>query len=783
MRSSALSLLGLWLLTSALCAQEDFHVPAALTDAHAILDGAGIRALQQPSSLRSGLGVQPGAEAGSHLITGPDYSALIGSRGLEFTPILGSRAPTTQQLGLSFAGVSRGAAAVPVGAERGPLHLDGMRAERSVGAGIVERFDIREAGVELSYLFPSRPLGAGDLAVTLALDSTFLEPRTTADGALEFFLDGVGGVRIGAVTGIDANGHQVAGKLRFEAGHLELSLPGDFVDGAAYPLVLDPLVGSVFPVSSDSGFATLEDTRPDLAYDVTSDLYLIVWERTFSATDSRIFARRFSSSGAAFGGIFQLSSSIKSCRNPAVANVDRADSFVVVWQCTENVLGSVYTEIQMILLEADFQAAGSAQSVANALTQDPERLNSPDVCGEGVVADSGLLADFVVVWDDDVDGRIGYRHYGFDGNGALVSTDSIKTLVSDTVLTKYGEPSIAKASGAFNRAVVVATAFNNFAPSSIRGWVMNLNGSVQGNGFTVSSSLAGDARNPDIDGFDRQWVCAWEQDDANGNSGVNATTISLPNPTGTATVATATVIASPVVLSSRDRPAVGFTFGKSWIGWRSTNFLGTPSIQLRGYDSTTCTSCEGPFTLTTSNGAEALWVAVATTTSGGAYSFDKACVAFSFTDSTGSDDLSAQFLANNAQLGTTENLGGGCGNAGTVNFTGAPSIGSSWWYNSINNLPPTTLAAFYNFSTANPGLAAPCGPCVWMPFEISGSAPIQFESGNLVAYSPAFTIPCNASLVGAQVTVQWTTLNPVASPCSAVPGFSVSDRWRATIGQ
>jgi hypothetical protein len=45
------------------------------------------------------------------------------------------------------------------------------------------------------------------------------------------------------------------------------------------------------------------------------------------------------------------------------------------------------------------------------------------------------------------------------------------------------------------------------------------------------------------------------------------------------------------------------------------------------------------------------------------------------------------------------------------------------------------------------------------------------------------TIPCNPALVGAQFVAQWTTYTPSSSACSLFPGFSLSDRWRVTIGQ
>src|SRR5690606_18013260 len=114
-----------------------------------------------------------------------------------------------------------------------------------------------------------------------------------------FSLPGVGGFRMSGVVGIDGAGARVRGGLRYEAGVLELSLPGAFVDRAALPLTLDPLVGNFVRVTTAGGD---NDRAPAVSFDATANVYLAIWTRIFSATDFDVHGQRLSRSGGLIGG-------------------------------------------------------------------------------------------------------------------------------------------------------------------------------------------------------------------------------------------------------------------------------------------------------------------------------------------------------------------------------------------------------------------------------------------------------------------------------------------------
>jgi hypothetical protein len=751
---------------------------------------SSIRAISERASLHAGVSVQPTERAGEFLVHGPRYSAALGAAGLEFTPHLGRRAPATQTLGLSFQGARRGATSLAAGALPSAYSAAAQALTRSIAPGISESWTASEAGLELSYRFDEKPAGQGDLVVELDLETTFGAPRRASASGLEFALEGVGGLSIGAVTGIDADGDRIAGRLQLIGDRLELSLPESFVESADYPLVLDPLVGNVFTVAGDTIFVSNDDSRPDAAYDASSDQYLLSWQRAISATESRIYARRVSGGGAFTSGVVQLStaSSNRQATNPAVANVNRDNKWVVAWQQREPNLftpsGAVH-EIRYVTLDSNFVVFATPSVVISSGTA-PQI--DPDVVGEGIENDAGLNADFCVVWHDTANDRIALRHFYWNSLGVFVDSDPIQALFSDNPLTlnSFSQPAVARTTGVFGQALVVAKRTTLLSTNStLSGRVFNVDGTISGPNFTVFSASGVSVNAPDVDGYDRQWVCAFEDLLSSGVQNIRAVPVSYNFSTASASVGTPVTVASGSLLLLPSAPGVGFSQGKTWIGWRSDALLGgSDALLIKGFDSATCTACEGSFTLDLSDGSGDDWIAIATPTSGGAYYDDSGLAVWSaLSPSNSTHDISAQLLENNAQGGSYQNLGGGCGNAGTLGFNGAPSIGSSWWYTFLTNLPPTTLAAFYNITTADPNLAVPCGACLWLPFEVSGASLVQFDPQLGGTASAVAVIPCKPSLVGAQVTVQWTTFNPATSPCPVYPNLSITDRWRVTIGQ
>lgn len=319
---------------------------------------AGVAASMAPTELRTvGLGLHDG-----HLLgAGPDYKVTFADEVL-FTPALGSAAPHNLPLGYRLEAVGRGDATQAVAPVAPVAVNDRVVYEHGVTTA---RYTLRADGVEQDFVFTQLPPGRGDLVVRGRV-RTELPVAFAAKARLDFAIDGIGGVRIGAVIGIDAAGRRAAGELRLAGDVLEYRLPAAFVDAATLPLVVDPLLGAITSITTINA-----DTEPDVAYDATSDTWLIVWSREFSSTNSDIRGQRVLGTGALQGGLLTIESgSTAVALEPSVGNVAMRDAFVVAWR------------------QASYSGA-----------------TAPGIHARGVVAATGALTTAVVVRSATLVGR------------------------------------------------------------------------------------------------------------------------------------------------------------------------------------------------------------------------------------------------------------------------------------------------------------------------------------------------------------------------------------------
>jgi hypothetical protein len=759
-------------------------------------------------ALHRGVGLQELPDAAGWRFNGPDYGATVNRDGFALTPFLGARAERTQNVRLAVQSIERGGHALVEGASAAPFEAQGTRVTRLLAPGLVERFDGREDGVELSYVFAQEPAGDGDLVVRLDLSGTFTDPTFASDTRIDLRHVGehgdAGGVTIGAVTGIDANGATVRGRLVFDGDDVLFVLPDAFVDAAAYPLVLDPLVGPVVTLSSDPIFSTNEDSRPDVAYDNDTEQYFVVWERSVSASESRAFGRRFDANGAATSSTVQISVDpviTGTSHSPAVANIGGSDLWFVVFarQWESLTPGVPISAIDYVALSVDFTSVPQPTAVYSVFG---EAQLDPDVCGRHLPDVAFSIGSACVVWHDTDAGRLCARSFTTLASG-VNSVHPVRTLASDssTIVgsAQFSRPSIARsatdngATGLNDRVVVAAHLEHSTFGSEIAGFLIRPIDSTTVANFDIHDPSSGSVGTPDIDGLDSRWVCSFEATDTNGNPYVRAVPLVL-NATldGVATGAVVNVT-SPSTLFDTTRPAVGWSPTTTWIGWREKGAFTNSTLRVRSFDSSTCTACEGAFTLDTGTNDTSEWISVATTWSGGPRLTitgqptppalpDEAFAVWSARDAGNSLDIFGQVLANNAQSGTTLQLGGGCGSAGTVSFHGTPSIGSSSFSATIANLPLSTVLVYVNIATDAPANAIACGACQWLPFQIATTVPLVDAGNGTLKATRTFPIGCQPGLVGATVLLQWTVVDPSANPCAQVAALSMSAMWRLTIG-
>jgi hypothetical protein len=670
---------------------------------------------------------------------GPEYKVRFDAGAVQFTPALGLRAERNMPLTLTTLSVTRGADVTALAAVA--PRREGDRAVLYDRApGIVERHDVRTGGLELSFRFESRPAGHGDLVVRLQVQTELA--AFPSDGGLRFERPDVGGVGVGAVKGIDAQGHRVDGAVRLAGDVLELMLPGAFVDAASYPLLLDPFI---FPITFVAPDLDYEEGAPDVAYD--SDLYLVVWEKVYSASDIDIRGQLLDTAGAIvpFGYWFLESASNTVATRPQAASLRGHARFMIVWQqaacvflCDADVVG------------CSLSTAGFGQSAQiNIAAGGGVSHDDPDVGGHSK-AEANVVS---VVWEEN--DQILHRNVlvDFVGDPSLIADVDLLE-----VANRASEPTISKGSGEdFEHLVVWKYWYDDPAPGDhdLHGTIIDVLGEyVAGIGGIVSTTGL-DERQPDLDGDGDVWGLVYSRapNVFSQLHSVHAVRVfkvdNIDN--------RESVIADEIGLGLDNRdPAVAFTGNGFLVAW-SRQYSGTDyDIALVALDPWAATIADplvfADFT-TTYDSAPAL----ASRFSNEPFAGDGALCAWQVTWFDGDDDVWA--CAVDPELGIVTDLGGATLFGGKASVSAA-TVGNPGFTHFYDGLYPSngvtllvgvaTLDAPFCTGTLVPN------PLIYLPL-------VTGPDTTLVLPTP---LPADPLLLGVTLYEQYSEKDLLTSPCS-----------------
>jgi len=502
---------------------------------------------------------------------GAAWKARFDTGRVEFTPALGLAAPQNEPFALRALAAGRGEPA-PLAAVA-PRREDGLVLYEH--GALTERYEPRADGLEQSFVFAAPPAGSGDLVVRLAVETSL---PFAGDGAGSLRFAGVhGGVALGAVTGVDAGGRTAAGALRrLPDATLELSLPAAFVDTAAFPVVLDPLISPAVPV----GDTALDEEAPDAAWDDDYSHWMVVWQVDFSAADQDIRGAFLDSDGVLQTTWIIEVLSYTLATAPAVATLAPTARFVVVWQ------QGVAPGVQHDIIACSVSSAGWGQSSNIVVSDSPVDEIEPDVGGHstpGVTAVSVIWIDGVHLWHRNVFAPL---------QGEPESAATVEK-VSDAFGAWMSKPAIAKSGGDPRRFLVTWMEFF-FDPApgdyDIDTALIDDGGHVIEKAW-LDVTQGPDERFPDVDGDGSQWVIAFAK--ASGQFASSAIRATRVDYIGGFLVPSPSVPLDDVVALGGESswPSVAFT-GNAWlVAW--SRFLGGGSdIGLSVLDPLSCTPAE-----------------------------------------------------------------------------------------------------------------------------------------------------------------------------------------------
>ncbi|MFN3244048.1 MAG: hypothetical protein ACE37K_21255 [Planctomycetota bacterium] len=234
-------------------------------------------------------GADPDPVGGDYGIwaAGPDYKVSFHD-GMTFVPVLGASAPHNETLHWRTTSVRVGEREL-VQQLPEPHQVGDFRYEYHFGT-VVEAYDVRTDGLEQTFVFSQRPNASGDLVIDGAVTGTTTSARRGAAHAPLAFVDANGRevVRYGVAIAIDAYGRRFPMTTSLRDGTVRLRLGAADVDRAAFPLVVDPLLGNSL---LDTGN---EVEHVDLFVDAeqSSSNVWLVFSRASSATDRDLIVTR-----------------------------------------------------------------------------------------------------------------------------------------------------------------------------------------------------------------------------------------------------------------------------------------------------------------------------------------------------------------------------------------------------------------------------------------------------------------------------------------------------------
>ncbi|MBK9386332.1 MAG: hypothetical protein IPN34_16085 [Planctomycetes bacterium] len=315
---------------------------------------------------------------------GASWKASFDSAGFTYLPALGAGARSAP---LAFRRPALRVGAREVLLESCALATrEGDRVILDRGA-LREIYELRPESVEQRFEITTQL--AGDVELELALDTMLADDARTAGLC---FADACGGVDYGDAF-LVRGGAKLPLATEHRGGVLRWRISAaDRDDG---PVVIDPLL-TTRAVAAPNALLS-----PDIAFDLTNEVYLCVYELVFDELDHDVLCVMLDAGGNPIPGSAEgIDITSRFASSPKVANLNSADRFLVV----SSIYDPLNSNRPMIF--------GRARDAGGNRFLHPENLLSdPSLAGENYIPDVGAdpstepgHQDFLVVWANSLSG-------------------------------------------------------------------------------------------------------------------------------------------------------------------------------------------------------------------------------------------------------------------------------------------------------------------------------------------------------------------------------------------
>jgi hypothetical protein len=702
-----------------------------------------------PTSISQALGDFAALQRDEGLLVGAgaDYRVRFDRNGAQFTPALGELAPIEFPVTLRGVAFGRGAASKALDAVE-PTFRDRTASFRH--GAVDETYEVRANGLKQSFVFHERPMGQGDLVVAVQV-ATQLALQSQGDNAVTFGNE-YGGVRIDTVLGIDALGNTCTGSLSYAGDQLQLRLPAAFVDRAALPLVLDPMLGAVIPATTGG-----RNLDPQAAYDSGLARYLVVFWRRYSSSTGDIygqFVHRETTAGADLSGASVVIRFGANSQRARVADCSVRNAFVVGWQDTMAV-APLPTHRDLFVRGVSPTTLGAPMPIAAGLTDD----NSLEMAGNATESSSTVLC----AW--------------------LTDGDVMLTTVSMNASLNFTLGAMATASSTGTNTAVRLPRSGGAANRCMLGWLTAAGtigtrtyvGATQvGTGNTLSGvrSYTGFA----LDGDGENWFLAAQMLEPGSTTlnDITAMTFGWHRTTNQRDLlATGTVAINAGV--QEIRPTVAMSGRNAVVAW--TQGTTTQVLGLRTFGQSLCLPCEPPITVQVGVTGQQVVACLASQASGGETGTTRDDALLVWQNDTGSASAVLAQRWTPADGIATEVVPG-CGGLTATTTDECSNHQGSHHMAILKNAPAGAVSwLVLGFARRD---ATGCGACVLVP-ELATA--FVFGPTSTDAYgNAAWSIPLagGTPLIGLSYYQQWLVQDTATPGCAALQ-FDLSNALQVTI--
>ncbi|MBU1879940.1 MAG: hypothetical protein KJ734_13425, partial [Chloroflexi bacterium] len=288
---------------------------------------------------------------GDTLVVDNEYRRVeFTAEGVRFAPreegVLVPGHQVTYRLVAVRAGEHVGAAAAPVTPQVRENQVDYDRP-----AGVTERYVVDDRHVEQLFVLEKALTSGGDVAVIGQFETTLAPELVDPLKGIRFLDEGRDVVRYSGAVVYDAAGRETPAPLSLDGNQVTITVPGDWLAGAVYPVTIDPrLEGGIINV----GNLSMDQNNPAVAYSTASGQYLVVFES--SSGNGNILGRFVNgTTGALLGSFFYVAEGTGREAAPDVAYDAYQNRFLVVYE--DGNVGS--RNVAGRLVYGSYQSSGS----------------------------------------------------------------------------------------------------------------------------------------------------------------------------------------------------------------------------------------------------------------------------------------------------------------------------------------------------------------------------------------------------------------------------------------